>query len=146
MAWRCLTISQCADLLICVTECCGRKHRSCVFEDLVPIFEEGESTSEGKILGCSNCYYRVCINGVIVSCAYADVGYDRCIDSMRGGTVANSRITCWRRLVRGPFPMSLSVRTTHDHSCEMRLHVSLEQKHVGGELLLTSIESHYSCD
>jgi hypothetical protein len=38
--------------------------------------------------------------------------------------------------------MSLSVRTTHDYSCEMRLHVSLEQKHIGGELSLTSVGSH----
>jgi hypothetical protein len=121
----CLNLSQCADLLICMTaESRSRKHCSCVFQDLVPIFKEGQSASEGKIFRCPNCYLRVCINVVTVLWAriLTFVMID-CIDSMRGRTAAKSRITCRRRLTREPSLISSSVRTTHDYSYKIRLHV-----------------------
>ena len=93
-ACTCLNLSQCADLLICMTaESRNRKHCSCVFQDLVPIFKEGQSTSEGKIFRCPNCYLRVCINVVTVVGAYTDVRYDwlyyRLDEREDGGEIQN---------------------------------------------------------
>ncbi len=121
---HCSTLSQHADLCNMTAERRSWKHCRCVFQELVPLFEEGQSTFEREILRCPSCRLRVCIDVLsLFLCVILNIHiHCDCVDSMRGKMALSSRITCRRKPARGPSPMFSSVRITCNYSSEMRSH------------------------